>query len=337
MGPRRDGWRSSSRAAIATLLSTLLIAAPSLAQRAAPPGAAYEGPRARLNVLTFELRPPTASALAADGLAEMLGAALAQTNRYLVGERAPADLVVLGVLTELTAPGFAPGEGAEVAMDLRLLDVKTSRVLASGSARGRAKDASGLSPSDRPRLGVGLSVYAGTPLEKAIRQAVVNGARMIAAGTPADYLRHTDAPARAVAAAESGPLPPLTVSQAEPPRPSAPTPPASGAPAPRPPASPPPVAPAPRPARPTAPAPRPASPPNVTPSPPSVPIGMRFVKTPTANLRDSGGTAGKIIQSIPKGTRLEILETRGVWHHVRLPDGKQGWLADSVTSPTPPE
>jgi uncharacterized protein YgiM (DUF1202 family) len=64
--------------------------------------------------------------------------------------------------------------------------------------------------------------------------------------------------------------------------------------------------------------------------------GVRTLRTPTANLRDGGSTAGKVLQPVPRGTRLEVLETRAGWHRVRLPDGKEGRLADPVTSATPP-
>jgi SH3-like domain-containing protein len=30
------------------------------------------------------------------------------------------------------------------------------------------------------------------------------------------------------------------------------------------------------------------------------------------------------------------VETKAGWHRMRLPDGRQGWLADSVTSTTRP-
>jgi SH3-like domain-containing protein len=65
-------------------------------------------------------------------------------------------------------------------------------------------------------------------------------------------------------------------------------------------------------------------------------IGTRYVKVPTANLRDAAGTMGKVLVIIRLGTKLDVLETKTGWHRVRLPDGKEGWIADSVTSGTPP-
>jgi Curli production assembly/transport component CsgG len=156
--------------------------------RARPPLAAYEGPKARLAVLRFEIRPPTASAVVGDGLADMLAGALLRTNRYLIGGRGPVDLVVLGVVTEFTPAGVTPGEAGQVSMELRLLDAKTSRVLASRPARGRASDTAALGATDQSRLGAGLTACAGTSLEKAIRQAVESGVRVIVAATTTEYL-----------------------------------------------------------------------------------------------------------------------------------------------------
>jgi SH3-like domain-containing protein len=45
---------------------------------------------------------------------------------------------------------------------------------------------------------------------------------------------------------------------------------------------------------------------------------------------------GKVLVVIPRATKLDLLETKSGWHRVRLSDGKEGWIADSVTSPTAP-
>ena len=125
----------------------------------------------------------------------MLAAALAESNRFAITSR-DADLIVVGVVTEFAPAGPAPGQAAQVAIEMGLLDGKTSQVFASGTARGRAADTAGLGPSLQPALGAGLAAHAGTPLEKAIRAAVQSATQLVVNGTPAAYYRHTETAAR---------------------------------------------------------------------------------------------------------------------------------------------
>jgi Bacterial SH3 domain len=121
--------------------------------------------------------------------------------------------------------------------------------------------------------------------------------------------------------------------------PPAPAPPPSG-PATPPPSAPPttpppaaaPAAPAPPPARPPAPAAAPApAAPATAPAKKTV-----YVKVSQANFREAAGTSGKILRVLRRGSRLEVLETRNDWLRVRLDDGPEGWVAESVTSDTAP-
>jgi uncharacterized protein YgiM (DUF1202 family) len=108
------------------------------------------------------------------------------------------------------------------------------------------------------------------------------------------------------------------------------------------PAAPPPAAaevrPAPAPAPPPpaavspAPPPAPAEPPRPAPVEPARAL---FIKAARANFRDGAGTSAKIIAVLRGGTRVEVLEERNQWYRVRLADGREGWVAESVTSATP--
>jgi uncharacterized protein YgiM (DUF1202 family) len=125
--------------------------------------------------------------------------------------------------------------------------------------------------------------------------------------------------------------------------PTAPAAPPAPAPAPPPaaPATPPPSAPpaaAPPPAAPAAPAPAPARPPAPVAAPaPAAPAKKTvYVKVSQANFREAAGTSGKILRVLRRGSRLEVLETRNDWLRVRLDDGPEGWVAESVTSDTAP-
>jgi SH3-like domain-containing protein len=61
-----------------------------------------------------------------------------------------------------------------------------------------------------------------------------------------------------------------------------------------------------------------------------------YVKVSQANFREAAGTSGKILRVLRRGSRLEVLETRNDWLRVRLDDGPEGWIAESVTSDTAP-
>jgi curli biogenesis system outer membrane secretion channel CsgG len=275
----------------------------------APGDGPSQAPKARISVIRLDVTATTAPASVGDGLADMLGAALAQTNRFAITPRG-ADLIVVGVVTEFVPGGAAAGRAAQVAIEVGLLDSKSSQVFGSGTVRGRADDTVGLGPGLQPPLGTELAAYAGTSLEKAIRAAIQNAARLVINGTPTAYYRHIETAAQP--GAPTGP--------AGPPPPSPVAPPAA-------------VPPRPAPALPaTRPAPAPVAP---SPAPARV-IGTRYVKVSTANLRNAAGTMGKVLVIIRVGTKLAVLETKTGWHRVRLPDGKEGWIADSVTSATPP-
>lgn len=99
------------------------------------------------------------------------------------------------------------------------------------------------------------------------------------------------------------------------------------------PAPPPPPAPGPpsaKPRPPAAPAPPPApeSPAPTTDSPAVLLIGV-----PMANIRGGGDTKSRIIKSLRMGTRLTVIGRENHWYRVRLEDGTEGWVAESVTSP----
>ncbi len=119
-------------------------------------------------------------------------------------------------------------------------------------------------------------------------------------------------------------------------QPSKPAAPASPAAPPSPAAAPTQPAPAPAPATP---APAPAAP---APTPaPAVPAAVPaprilYVKTHLANCREGAGTSAKILRVLQRGARLQVLETRSDWLRIRLDDGQEGWVAESVTSATAP-
>jgi uncharacterized protein YgiM (DUF1202 family) len=60
-----------------------------------------------------------------------------------------------------------------------------------------------------------------------------------------------------------------------------------------------------------------------------------FVGVQRANFRQSPDVKARILAVLTKGTKLTVLEKRAQWYRVRLDDGKEGWVAESVTSTKP--
>ena len=60
-----------------------------------------------------------------------------------------------------------------------------------------------------------------------------------------------------------------------------------------------------------------------------------FVKSAQANFRVAPGTNARIQAVLRKGTRVEVLEERNQWYRVKLADGREGWIAESVAGAGP--
>jgi len=118
-----------------------------------------------------------------------------------------AELLVTGAVTEFEpgAAGLGGGGGmgayllglvkaSHIAIDIRIIDTKTSRILAAASVEGKAKDFTlgGLLLSGVSVGGVALGGYSKTPVEKAIRIALGEAIRFIVTQTPAQYFHYTE-------------------------------------------------------------------------------------------------------------------------------------------------
>ncbi|HEY6000085.1 MAG TPA: CsgG/HfaB family protein [bacterium] len=121
-----------------------------------------------------------------------------------IGEVEGAELLVVGAITEfepnaagagggLVLPGFGAGLGvktAHVAIDIRVIDAKTSRILAAQTVEGRAQDIGGLGAIAPGPLAIGFGAFAKTPMEKAIRVCIQTAVNFIAQQTPAQYYHY---------------------------------------------------------------------------------------------------------------------------------------------------
>ncbi|MGD9015716.1 MAG: CsgG/HfaB family protein [Candidatus Omnitrophota bacterium] len=146
--------------------------------------------------------------LAASGAAEA-GAAAQR------GKIKTADIIITAAVTEFEpqATGGKAGLGggggigkgilggvlggalnkAHMALDIRIVDTSTSEILTATRVQGQATDIAGgigVGFLGSWALGAGLSGYANTPMEKAIRTCIVEAVKYISQSIPADYYKY---------------------------------------------------------------------------------------------------------------------------------------------------
>lgn len=146
-----------------------------------------------------------------DVLAEQdLGASgrVSQETAAPIGQVEGAELLVTGAVT-----GFEPDSGglggaigglfgspygeiagsfknAYLAIDVRVIDARTSRILAAGTIEGRATDFGGGFAVIGGSLGGGLSGWSKTPMEKALRVCIAKAVEFITNRTPTTYYHY---------------------------------------------------------------------------------------------------------------------------------------------------
>ncbi len=128
------------------------------------------------------------------------------------GKVKSADLLIVAAITGwepgtsgtqagggLFGRGFLGGitggiKKSSMAMDIRIIDTETSEVVAATRVEGEATDvnlgflAGGIIGS--VGLGGGLSTYANTPMEKAIRACIYKAVEYISENTPREYFKY---------------------------------------------------------------------------------------------------------------------------------------------------
>jgi len=138
-----------------------------------------------------------------------------EATRIERGKIRTADLIVTAAVTEFEpqATGGKAGLGgggrvgggilggvlggalnkAHMALDIRIIDTSTTEVLAATRVKGQATDVAGgvgLGYLGSWALGGGLSGYANTPMEKAIRTCIVEAVNYISQSVPASYHKY---------------------------------------------------------------------------------------------------------------------------------------------------
>ncbi|MEC4685709.1 MAG: CsgG/HfaB family protein [Nitrospirota bacterium] len=123
-----------------------------------------------------------------------------------------ADIIVLGSITAfepkaggmgIGAGGLLPGvlggirfgkDDAYISMDLRIIDVRTRRIINTTTVDGKASSfrvgGLGFGWGGVGILGAGLSVYKNTPMEKAVRVMIDKAVNFISSHTPESYYRY---------------------------------------------------------------------------------------------------------------------------------------------------
>jgi len=177
---------------------------PTISEAQAEP---YDGPKKRIAVTRFENKASRGSGAIGRGLSEMLADSLFNTNRFIVLERqridevmqeqdladsgrfrqetvAPkgelegAELIIRGSVTQFE-PNCRGGSlllvGAKeacVAINLRIIDVRTGRIVNSTTVEGSSGTANiGLIFTTSP-LPIGLGGWSKTPMESAMRRCI---------------------------------------------------------------------------------------------------------------------------------------------------------------------
>lgn len=131
------------------------------------------------------------------------------------GKIKAADLVITAAVTEFEpqASGGRAGIGggggigsgvlggllgaslnrAHMALDIRIVDTSTSEILFATRVQGQASDVAGGVMGGffgGWALGAGLSAYANTPMEKAIRICIIEAVRYLSQAIPANYYKY---------------------------------------------------------------------------------------------------------------------------------------------------
>lgn len=173
----------------------------------------YSGPKAKIQVADFAVEIGGINPGIITGLRTMLTATLINTNRFSLVEQ-DANLIITIAVKEF-APQVSGGRSgiggggsansrlggllgntlnkAYMAWDVRIADILTSKVLATKTVTGQATDTKGAIMGCSFKgwdLGIGLSSYRDTPMEKAIRTCLIEAARYISQSIPQEYYKY---------------------------------------------------------------------------------------------------------------------------------------------------
>jgi curli biogenesis system outer membrane secretion channel CsgG len=190
--------------------------------------ASYSGLKARISVTDFDIKAAKATSQIGQDVREMFITTLLNSNRFSLVDRQQAqvqavqgkesaDLIITASVTEFEpqASGGRAGIGggggvgsgalggllgttlnkAHMGLDISIIDASTSQSLSTTHVQGQASDVTGTIKGGSfgsGGLGSGLSAYANTPMEKAIRICVIEAVRYMSQTIPASYYKYTE-------------------------------------------------------------------------------------------------------------------------------------------------
>jgi len=261
------------------------------------------------------------------------------------GQVEGAELLVTGAITEFEpnyqGGGIGIGGGdfgghhrgigglgvglkqAYVALDLRVIDTRTSRIVAATTVTGKASDVGigigGVGFGHHSMLGGGLGVFRNTPMEKAVRTCLAQAVAFVISRTPPNYYHFTETgqPAQPGMMTPGGVTPTVVTPTVVTPTVVQPTVVQPGQPTP-PPVQPPPQPPVPQPQ-------------------PGALATTVYVAFATVNLYEKPDANSAQVASAAKGVALKVQAEEGTWYFVALPDGKTGWVLKAFTTPNAPQ
>ncbi len=184
---------------------------PTISQVQAEP---YMGPKKRIAVQSFEFKAAKGAGDVGTGLSDMLADSLFNTNRFILVERerlkdviqeqdlgdtgrfrqetvAPkgelegADLLIRGSVTQFEpncrggALLLISGKQACVSINLRIVDVRTGRIVNTTTVDGTSGTTGVGLVFTRSALPIGLGAWAKTPMEEAMRNCIEAAVRHI--------------------------------------------------------------------------------------------------------------------------------------------------------------